>query len=142
MSHFLFQGDLSSLTFEDSSCSDSEYRQNCFKGAPPFMRRFLEGGTRCSGRSSGKSYPSNLTWMRCIAKANSSESKAPSPSTSANLHTLASTGLGNLDLIISFLAAEPLILPLTGVRDSKMASHLLRSLVTIHSGSPDPKSMP
>ena len=56
--------------------------------------------------------------------------------------TLAKTGLGNLDLIISFLAIDPLILPLTGPRELKISSYRDRSLVTIHSGSPAPRSIP
>jgi len=44
----------------------------------PLRTLFLEGGIRCPGSSSGRSNPSSLMLIRCIARANSSESSIPS----------------------------------------------------------------
>ena len=93
----------------------------------PLRTRLLVGGIKWPGRSSGKSNPSSLTLMRCIARANSSESNMPSWSTSANLQTLARTGFGSRDLIISFFATDPVILPLLGPRDKNISSHFFLS---------------
>ncbi|CAD6992366.1 unnamed protein product [Ceratitis capitata] len=64
------------------------------------------GGTKCSGSTFGSSLPSNLTLIKCMASANSSESRKPSPSTSESFQILLSTELGNFDLMSSCLAAE------------------------------------
>ena len=66
----------------------------------------LEGGTRWTGSSVGKSCPSILMLIRCIARANSSASNIPSLSTSDNFQTLPNTLFGSLDLTISCFAAE------------------------------------
>lgn len=69
------------------------------------MSRF-DGGIKWSGSSAGRSQPSSLTLIRCIAKANSSESKNPSLLMSESFQIFPSTLLGNLDLTISDLAAK------------------------------------
>uniref|UniRef100_A0A1A9ZGE5 Uncharacterized protein n=1 Tax=Glossina pallidipes TaxID=7398 RepID=A0A1A9ZGE5_GLOPL len=51
----------------------------------------FSGGTKCSGSTFGNSQPSSLTLIKCIAKANSSESRKPSPSTSESFQILLST---------------------------------------------------
>ncbi|KAJ6637970.1 hypothetical protein Bhyg_10701 [Pseudolycoriella hygida] len=65
----------------------------------------FDGGIKCSGNTFGNSFPSNLTFIKCIAKANSSASKNPSVSTSDNFQILLKTEFGNFDLINSDLAA-------------------------------------
>jgi hypothetical protein len=54
----------------------------------------------------GNSQPSSLILTKYIAKANSSESKRPSLSMSANFHILDNTEFGNLVLRNSSLAAK------------------------------------
>jgi len=66
----------------------------------------FDGGNKCFGKESGNSEPSNLILIKYIAKANSSESKRPSPSWSANFHILDSTESGNFDCKNSSLAAR------------------------------------
>lgn len=65
----------------------------------------LEGGTRCGGSSAGRSCPSILTRMRCMASANSSSSRKPSLSMSDNFQILPSTEFGSFDFTISVFAA-------------------------------------
>jgi len=69
-------------------------------------RSRLEGGKRWSGSSGGRSCPSSLTLIRCIAKANSSASSRPSLSMSDNFQIFPSTELGSFDFTISLFAAE------------------------------------
>lgn len=71
----------------------------------PTVQLRLEGGTRCGGNSEGRSCPSILTRMRCIARANSSSSRKPSLSMSASFQILPSTEFGSFDFTISVLAA-------------------------------------
>merc|ERR1712012_670075 len=94
---------------------------------------FFEGGTRWSGSSWGRSKPSSLTFMRCMAKANSSASNIPSLSTSDNFQILPRTLFGSFDLIISCLAEAPDTFPSIGLRVSKIESYLYLSLEMTHS---------
>lgn len=75
----------------------------CASSTAPF--NCCDGGTKWSGRTFGNSLPSNLMFMRCIAKANSSISKKPSPSQSDNFHILLKTEFGNFDFWSSDFAA-------------------------------------
>ncbi len=125
-----------------------------------FYMRF-EGGTKWSGKILGNSLPSNLTLIKCIAKANSSTSRKPSQSTSDNFQILLNTEFGSFDFINSILAAErkiwiknqnsiiqmknspaPEIFPSTGFNASKIGSVRGRSLLHIQSGSPKPAWTP
>lgn len=75
----------------------------CASSAAPF--NCCDGGTKWSGSTFGNSLPSSLMFMRCMAKANSSMSKKPSPSQSDNFHILLRTEFGNFDFWSSDLAA-------------------------------------
>lgn len=66
----------------------------------------FDGGNKCFGKVSGNSEPSNLILIKYIAKANSSESKRPSLSWSANFHILDNTESGNFDCRNSSLTAK------------------------------------
>lgn len=121
-----------------------------------------EGGTKCSGRMFGSSFPSIFTLIKCIASANSSTSRNPSQSTSESFQIFDKTEFGSLDLISSDLAAKkyrkrwstknsyfelkispaPLILPSMGLSASNMGSVRGRSRLQIQSTSPLPASIP
>ena len=102
------------------------------------------GGMRCRGSSDGKSCPSSLICIRCIASANSSASSMPSLSSSDSFHILLSTKFGKLDFTISALAAAPVILPSIGPSRSNISSYLGLSFSTIQMwpGSNEPASTP